>query len=307
MNSWGKLEKRDGLVIASPSKLICLRESPKLYKSRYIDKVEEKSDSMEFGTMCHMAILEPELFAEKYVTIPAHTYDPSLTELKSIAKELDLPVSGTKKELLARIRTKYEMEKTLDEVSEEIAASGKQVISPVLASKLEAIKAEVFGHEMIGSWLQVAEKERPGFYTDENGVVISFKPDAFLYLNGVGIVLDFKFTKDWDEFKFSRSNFKEGRHIQAAAYLKAISAIEGKPYEHFVFVAIEPIAPFRMRCYEADIAMIEGGNDELKKWSKEFKRRTLENDWTELKSETAIKQTSLQTWDWEKLGALDGE
>lgn len=301
---WGKIENRDQHLVASPSKLACLRQCPELYKHKYIDGNKEQTDSMDFGVMCHMAILEPEKFNEKYSVLPTptETNDLGLKELKEKAESLGLTQSGTKKELCDRIRTIEPLEPQLNELQEEIIAKGKQVITQAVYSKIEAIKTKVYGHPQLGRFLEVATKEKYGHYQDpKTGVILAFLSDAFLKIGNVGIILDFKFTKDWEGRNFERTNHKEGRHLLAACYSKAISEIEGFKYDQFVFVAIEPVAPFRMRLHQVDVGMMDAGLAELDFYLADFKERHEKNDFSPRDDQHLIKPTTLPSWAYETI------
>ena len=302
LKGWGFY--RGDALTTSPSKITTLRNCPELFKHRYIDCADEKTESMDFGTVCHMAILEPEKFAQNYVSLPpvTDTNDYSLTQLKEIAKGLELTVSGTKKDLCARIRERYPLETQLDELSEQIASEGKQVLSPSLTAKIDAIKTKVFKHQQLGKFIEIAEKEKSGHYQDpKTGIVINFVADAFCKIGDVGLVLDFKFTKDWSPKWFERSNFEEGRHIQAAAYCRALTELENWAFDRFVFVAIEPVAPHRMRLYEVDHAMLEAGEAELDYYLAEYKRRWETQDWSPRGDDGLIQPTSFTSWAWENV------
>ena len=185
------------------SKIVCLMKCPEFYKHRYIDKADEKSDSMEFGTLIHMALLEPEKFSQTYCA-PPEGADLTLAELKEKCRTLGLPISGTKKELLERIRTLQDLPKTYDELIEDMLASGKVPLAPATWKKVEAIKESLMRHEQIGKFLEFAEKEKRGFFTHSSGTVFNFAVDAYVKYKDVGIIMDFKVTKDWEPHRYRR-------------------------------------------------------------------------------------------------------
>lgn len=301
ISGWNEIPNRENFVVTSPSKLVCLRECPELYKYRYIDKKDQKTPEMEFGTLCHMAVLEPEKFASLYAKLPETTEqnDLSLAQLKEKAKALGLTVSGTKKELCARIRTVEPLETQSDEIVEAYQAAGTRFISPVLSAKIEAVTAKIKEHHILGPWLQLAKTEQRGYYQDQNtGVVVSFVADAVVTVKNVNIIFDLKFTSDWEPKWFDRSNYEKGRHLLAASYCEGLKAITGQQWDKFVFVAIEPSAPHRIELYDVDAGMLEAGKAELDYHLKEYYQRISTNDWSR---NSSIRETTLKSWDWEKI------
>jgi hypothetical protein len=88
MLGWGSISNRENYIICSPSALIAFREDPEIYKMKYIDKEDYSTDSMEFGTLVHLRVLEPEKFFSEYMVLPPKTdqndYDAEL--LKNYAE-----------------------------------------------------------------------------------------------------------------------------------------------------------------------------------------------------------------------------
>ena len=140
---------------------------------------------------------------------------------------------------------------------------------------------------------KIFAKEKRGYWTHKSGVVMPFVADAFFEYNGAAVIIDLKITTHFEPRRFENSNYTEGRAIQAATYCKAISAIEGRDYENFLFVAIEPNSPNRIRFYQADRAMLEAGEVELDYYMGEFKTRHEANDFGPRKSDLEIQTTSL--------------
>ena len=101
--------------------------------------------------------------------------------------------------------------------------------------------------------------------------------------------------------------FDNGYHLQAAAYLMGISEIEGKSFSNFLFIAIEPKAPHRVRFYQLDQAAIEAGMLELNHYLHEFKERWINKDFGPRMIDTQIQETSLASFAWEKLGDMEND
>lgn len=300
MQGFGKIPDREKYNVISPSALILFREDPELYKMKYIDKVDNTTKSMEFGTLVHMAILEPFDFADKYCTAPPVENDFSADELKQICREMNLAVSGTKAELVARIKCVNPEFKTYDDIV-QAACAGKTPLPINQYNSLMTIRDKVMLHPKIGEWIKQAKTEALAYYQYSDDLLVSFKPDAFLQFNGVGIGIDIKVCMDWDENKFMRNNYSTGRHIQAAFYIDGLSKLVGYNIDEFLWIAIEPVAPHRVRFYQADFGMIEAGRQEIDFYMKEFLDRKKRNNWEARPQDLLIKQTSLSEWDWQKV------
>lgn len=309
MNAWGSIPNRENHIVCSPSALICFRESPELYKLRYIDKEKEETSSMEFGTMVHMRILQPEKFFAEYAMMPEKTEENDFDTdyLKATCKELGEKVTGTKRELAERIRAHIPEFVIYEELVDEIAKQGKKMIPHAMLNKINTINDKIMSHPKVGKWIELSEKEKKGYWTHPSGVVMPFLADAFFEYNGAAVIIDLKITVNWDNRRFSNSNYTEGRGIQAASYCKAISAITGKEYNNFLFIAIEPNSPNRIRYYQADRGMLDAGEIELDHYINEFKERYLANDFGPRKSDMEIQETSLASWDWDKINNIEVE
>lgn len=303
MFGWGSVPDRENHIVCSPSALLAFREDPEIYKMRYIDKEQYATDSMEFGTLVHLRVLQPEKFFQEYAVLPEKTpeNDIDLTMLKAICKQFDEPVSGTKRDLAQRIRKHTPEFRIYEEIVDEIVAQGKKALPPDTLKKLNAIHDKIMSHPKVGTWLKLAEKEKKGYWQDpETGIVMPFIADGFFEHKGIGIALDLKITRDFDPRRFSNNMYDNGYFIQAAAYCEAISAIQGQAFENFLFITVEPGAPHRVRFLQLDSAALEAGRKTLKKYLREFKQRWTTQDWSARPMDIEIQQVSLASWCWQK-------
>jgi exodeoxyribonuclease VIII len=306
-HGWGQIPNRENYIVCSPSALMALRKDPEIYKMRYIDKVDDTTEAMAFGTLVHKRVLEPELFANEYAILPeknaANDYDSE--RLKAMCKEFGEKVTGTKRELAERIRNHLPDFVIWEELLDEVTAKGLKSLPISTFKKLNQIYEKIMAHEKVGEWIRVADKEKKGYWTHPSGVVMSFVADAFFMFKGVGICIDLKITTHFEPNRFMRNLYESGYHMQAAAYCQAISDIEGQSFDNFLFVTIEPAAPHRVRFLQLDSAAIEAGKVELNKYIHEFKQRSEQNDWSPRSIDTQIQQVSLASWDWEKIQEVE--
>lgn len=303
---WGRFEPKGGEIFASPSRLILFRESPLLYKAKYIDKVVEDTPSMDFGTLVHKTVLEPESFEKEYLVLPEKTKENDLDskQLEALCKELGLKVSGTKAEKVLRIREALpDFPKQYDELLAEIPKDLK-VVPPKQVESAKLIAERISNHKQVGTWIKLAEKEKRGFF-EFDGVIIRFQIDAFFEHKGAAVLTELKITKDWDSRNFEYNLFKNGFHIQLAIYREALKAIEGKEINAFLIVAVEPKLPHRIRFHQLDIAAIDAGLTEFKHYLKEYKKALQENDFSERPETQEINIVSLKQWDWDRISNIE--
>jgi hypothetical protein len=305
--AWGEIPDRENHIVCSPSALMAFRKDPEIYKLRYIDKKDEPTASMEFGSMVHKYVLEPDLFAEQYYIQPLKTaeVDYDSERLKAMCKEFGEKVTGTKRELAARLRNHIPDFQIYEEIIDSLSCGNKKPVSPDIAQKLVDIRIKIMSHEKVGSWIHLAEKEKKGYLTHSSGVVMPFVADAFLMHKNVGICMDLKITTHFEPNKFMRNIFESGYHMQAAAYCEAISAIEGQTFENFLFITIEPVAPHRIRYLQLDSAALDAGKLELNKYMIEFRKRFEHKNWGPRQKDNEIQQVSLASWDWEKISEVE--
>lgn len=305
LKGWGEIPNRENYIVCSPSALMSFRKDPEIYKMRYIDKVDDTTESMAFGTLVHLRVLQPEKFFNEYAILPEKTAqnDYDSEQLKSMCKEFGEKVAGTKRELAYRLRTHIPDFKIYEELMDEVEAQGKKSISPITLKKLNDINDKIMAHPKVGEWLRLADKEKKGYWSHESGVVMPFVADAFFIHKNVGICFDLKVTTYFEPKRFERNLFESGYHMQAAIYCNAISEIELQSFENFLFVTIEPTAPYRVRYIQLDNAALEAGKVELNHYMKQFKTCYENNNFSSRDSE--ITQVSLASWDWDKINNIE--
>lgn len=304
---WGKYEKQEGDILGSPSRLICFREDPEIYKARYIDKEMEETASMEWGTLVHCAVWEPEKFLERYLILPEKTPGNSLSgdQLEARCKELALKTTGTKAAKIARIREVTPLEKQYDELVDELP-EGKIMIPPKSMKSALYIAAKIHSHPKVGPWVKAAIKERRGWYTCQiTGVVMRFQIDGSVEHKGIGVLMDLKITKDWRKRDFERNMYKNGLHVQFSSYREGYKQNEGKTFGAFLIIAVEPSWPHRIRYHQIEEATIDAGDVELKVLLPEYKDRLIRNDFSPRVEDQEISTVGLASWDWERINKLE--
>lgn len=297
-HGWGSYQKKEGDITCSPSRIILLREDPILYKAKYIDKIDDTTKSMDFGTLVHASVLEPKKFSEKYRPVPIRTDENDLTvkDLDKILVDLGLKKTGNKDEKIKRVReVKKDFPLQYDEILETLSKDF-EYISIDHENACKVISGRIKAHPKVGPWVELADKEKRGWYTHESGVVMRFQIDCPFEYKDAGVICDLKVHREWNSKWFDNWLHDSGTYIQLAAYREAMKKIEGKVFRHFLIISVEPAFPHRVRYREIEESTIDKGLEDLNKYILEFKERTINNDWSERAEDLEIKTAGLRPW-----------
>lgn len=200
----------------SRSKIADIIQSPLYYWQMNLNPnrpEREESDSMWFGTALHAALLEPELFKEKYKLF-AGKGTRSSPEFKEFAKQFD----GKKVEILKKNE------------HEEITNARDSILSHPVASKL----------------LDGGINERSFYYRDESiNETFRFRPDCLSNL----AISDIKKAASVDKHKYEKDAIKFNYPLEAAFYLRYYKLLTGIDLDNFVFISCEIKYPYKVRLY----------------------------------------------------------
>lgn len=204
---------------------------------------KEATPDMEFGTILHTAILEPENLSSAYYVRP----DQYPSENKK-----------TKEVVMKKWTGNADWCKGwLEEHSD------RPVISKSVESKIPNIVSRVKALAECGSALQFGKREVSWFKRDETtGLLCKCRTDLIAdSLNGVRWIFDLKKVQAGaaSHDLFSKHAADIGYHIQAASYLKLTGA------DRFVFVTFDDDEPFDACQYEADAQMLDHGAYEYRR------------------------------------------
>lgn len=189
------------------------------------DNPKPSTDAQLFGIAYHMAILEPQRFAESVIYIPGNGNKKEVKEAVKEAQENGLIVlrgndGNNQMETIRRMRD-------------------------VLYQNPRAAKLLTGGKEITALW------------TDhETGVECKGRMDAAY---DTSILIDLKTTQDASFRGFVRSIVTYDYFVQAAYYMDGYEIASGIRPEGFVFIAQEKEPPYAVALYEPDLdALING-------------------------------------------------
>ena len=214
------LEYHTDTTRISKSGLDLINKSPAHYYQRYLSgQHEEKSSkALEIGSAVHMAVLEPELFAETYAIYP----------------ELDRRTKAGKEAFEAFITEN----------------TNKAFLSASDFQQCLALAESVKSHEKASKLLESGKAEQTITWDDlETGAPCKARPDFVTERMGSTFIVDLKTTEDASPRAFSRSAYKYRYHVQAAFYLDGYEQAHGVTPEAFIFVAVEKTPPYLVACY----------------------------------------------------------
>lgn len=253
----------------SKSGLSLIQRSPAHF--RFAPK-RESTRALEIGEALHRSLLEPEVFAEKYLLLESIT-DRRSAEYKAAAK-----VRG-----------------------------GEYVLTASESSNVQTVSATVFAHPYANNLLKAqGYVELSGFWLDEHGNLCKHRFDK---LNTNGVAIDLKKSRDARPDAFARAVDSYGYHLQAAWYSYGHQQITGEPLTAFVFIAIEDEPPHGIGLYVLDDETTAIGHAECQRLAKIYHECVTSDEWPGYTPQPQI--LSLPAWALKKAqqnnGASDHE
>ena len=207
----------------SKSGMDLLLKSPLHYLAAQQEE-QKPTPSMIFGTAVHAAVLEPDLFTERYVKAP----------------DINRRTKAGKEEYAA-----FQAEN-----------KGKTILPADDYATVEAMRLAVLSSPPARKLLSGGKAEQSYFWEDgQTGTLLKCRPD---YLRPDGIIIDLKTTPDGSPQAFSKSCANFNYHMQAAVYTEGVNAL-GEQADHFVFIVIEKKLPFAVACYTLDSEAVDQG------------------------------------------------
>lgn len=200
----------------SSSGLRDILRSPAHY---YYKDQSDRTRNMEIGSAIHTRILEPEVFAKKYMVV-----EGAADRRASVYKEASA-VHGP------------EFTLTRDEGVLVNTMAANFSLNPEAERLIKA-----------------AEHKEISVFTKDpvTGVGVRIRLDALARLDGQVIGMDYKSTTDAREFAFSRSINDYGYHIQAALYMSAWEWEYGEKIDSFLLLPQEKTQPYTTEVYQLD-------------------------------------------------------
>ncbi len=224
-------------------------ESPWHFYMEYLapDKPPyEQTESMKIGSQIHEALLEPELFKNKYIIYKGKG-DRRSVEYKNFAKEYE------GQNLIILKQDEYK----------DIIDSRDAVLKDNIASKL----------------IDGGINERSFYHFDnELDILLKFRPDCLSKI----AMCDIKKTVNSSKYKFEKDAITYKYYYEAAHYLRTYERLTGIKLEYFVFIAVENKYPHQVNCYMYEPEDLQFANNLIDEAIYKYKECKQKNEWPKL-------------------------
>lgn len=287
--------------------------SPAYYESCQILKEIEPTKAMNLGTILHYCILEPDkfemMFCDSPKEIPLDVVS-TVDDLKEWCKREGVKTSGTKAELISRLRDHGTKFRTYDEFMEEYS-KGKTVLSDKDLKAAKRIIERVKSIKSIDQILKGGQVEQLAWVLVDLGaedkVIVTLRIDYFKQLEKpiAGFecfAIDLKTTNTLcNERDFKRFIANDDSEIQMSFYSRALEYLTGKKTAAGILM-VETSAPFTVSLKVMDEASLMCGEAQIFKNLNTFLDCHKKNAYPTGMEE--IKEISLPEW---KLSQIEYE
>lgn len=224
---------------------------------------------MELGEACHVAILQPDLFASLYAEAPK--------------------VDRRTKEGKAQL------------AEAEQVNQGKALLAPDDYRACVAMRDSVLGNPALRKLLAWDHQtELSMFWTDEpTGLACRGRADWLARERAT--LVDLKTTKDAGVGDFENSIARYHYHAQLAFYADGLKA-NGVALQHHIIIAVENEAPYGVAAYLVQPEAIDAGRTENRNRLARYAQCLKANCWPGYP--TQIQDVSLPSWKWRQVNQL---
>lgn len=245
-----KLNPRRG---GSPEKFMYSIECP-----------DEPTPAMVFGTLAHLALLEPGKFSDEFMLAP--DVDRRTKEGKAAWAEFNDKLAG-------RVGVSKDDWATVNRMAKSLLdyPACKRLLSGVHESSV--------------------------FWTDpDTGEKCKIRADAITAIGGTDVIVDYKTTTDASYDAFARKAIQMGYDFQAGMYCTGYEQVFGvKP--RFVFIVQEKDEPFAVNVLEADEGFIQRGKDTFRELISIYHEcKATGNWWGHMGPDMVIGKLSVPAW-----------
>lgn len=224
----------------------------------------EPTPAMEFGTLCHAAILEPKLLHSRYCVMPDLT--------AGIVRP-----DGTAYDNVRATKAYKDKVAEWERMETRIPISQEQMTA--VASVIESVQS----HPRARDWLGLGETDRPAVevclvWDDaESGLRCKARLDALWPTRR--LIPDVKTTSD--ALAFDKSIATYGYHRQAAFYAMGAAALCGGHPADWAFglIAVETSEPYGMRCGLMSVSALLQGRHEVRDLLAQYAAAKAANKW----------------------------
>ena len=280
----------------SNGRLQQIRRSPAHLKA-HILKGSGETDALRFGSAAHMAILEPEIFGERY-------------QEKKQCKEYTEKGKGPRctkqgKHLLLTGETVCGVHLGGQPINENVT-----LLDPEDWAACREMRAAVARKRRAANLVGAAGDFELSIVWDEQvpilvggkkltvsvrckGRLDHYSPD----LDG-GTILDLKTTEDAEEEEFTSSIYKWGYHWQGGLYVRGCKALN-LPVRHFAILAMEKKPPYEVGVFRLTEGALDGGEQMAMKYMSLYAQCQHTGEWPGYPDR--VRDVAIPDWAWKKM------
>lgn len=243
----------DRTAVSSSALKILLQKTPAHFLAKWMSgmTVDGDKEHFRYGSIAHMAVLEPERFKSSFLLEP---------KFEALTKGKDAHMSSQSAEAK---RMKAEWYASIPQDALVVTERDYGAITGTIKS--------IIAHEKASKVIVGAKTEMSGYFRHKvTGIKCRLRPDI-LHLDK-RVVVDFKTTRDASRDFFSKEIARHMYHVSIAFYGLGIEAIEGWRPDVFAILASEKEEPYASALYTLDkqtmdtaYAWVENGMAILKK------------------------------------------
>ncbi len=244
---------------ASKSSLWLMHEKSPAHVMWAMKNPKPATQAMRIGSATHHAVLEPDIFGERYVR------GPEGSRATKAVKEAEAAILAERPDA--------------------------QILKPVeydlCISLRDAVHAHPKAHRLIDG-----EAEASATWVDEEtGVRCKGRID--MISDKTPTIVDLKTTRDASPRRFPRDFYNLGYHVQAAFYLEGAMRV-GVDATHFVIVAVEKDPPFGVALYDVSTEALLAGAEEARRLLRQWAKCEQAGSWPAYSDR--VEQLNLPTW-----------
>jgi hypothetical protein len=241
-------ERYHGLPRISSGGLKRILQSPAHFRY-WKDNPQPPTPGMQFGTVVHTAVLEPETLAERVAVVPPDAPDKRSKDGKLWWERFNA------------------------------AAEGKIIVLHDDMQRAMNMADAVWSHDLAGGLLDNDLLiEATGLWVDpQTGALCKMRPDALF--RDFSTMLDLKTTQNAAAEDFSRSAWNYRYDMQAAFYLDGTLRITDVMPRHFIWIAVESQPPHGVMVYRAESRVIQKGLEDCARALEIYARCLAANEW----------------------------
>lgn len=248
----------DGFI--SSSGLTVFNRSPAHYK---FGKPKERTRNMEIGSALHTAVLEPEIYKNKYMTLEGVTARTAAAYKQAIKHRL-----------------------------------GEFTLTQPEGDGIITMQQSVYAHKRASEILTSAKQKELSVFVECPITEVMVRIRIDILGGGIddGYAVDLKTTRDARDQSFSRSVFDYRYHCQAALYMDAWEWATGEKLKGFKLLAIESELPHSIKVYNIDDISLMIGRRQYQADLINYAECLNKNDWPHYDDGTQDDYIALPEW-----------